>query len=131
MRLHFDAAHVRRLLEASKKCENPRSLYGKEVGKGLFLVGDEGVYLMSNCQFFEHPKKPGKEESADVCYAEEVNPDKLDFDTWWANKRASFGGDDGGEFFSVEDIEACLTDDEHLVMDVTPAQIALMKVEKV
>jgi len=66
--------------------------------KGLWLVGDQGVYLMSNA----HPKDEIAGDS--VCYAEGCNPDKDDFDTWWANKNRIFGGDDGVEFISMRDL---------------------------
>jgi hypothetical protein len=40
-----------------------------------------------------------------IVYARECDPTRLDFETWWANKRASFGGDDGVEFVDLNDIE--------------------------
>ena len=42
-----------------------------------------------------------------VVYARECDPTKLEFDAWWAAKRATFGDDDGIEFIPIEDIE-CL-----------------------
>lgn len=59
-------------------------------------------------------------------YARECDPTRLDFGTWWANKRASFGGDDRVEFFSLADIEMfAAARPMYLVAEFTPAQIAL------
>jgi hypothetical protein len=74
-------------------------------GPGLVLVGDQGVYLCSN-------GTPGipKDETVDtsskywprkVAYAQGINPDVDDFETWWGNKNATFGGDDGAELFTM------------------------------
>lgn len=66
-----------------------------EAHPGLILVGDQGVYLMSN-------GKPGlMKDDGDghvVAYARGMNPDVDDFDTWWSAKRATFGGDDGADY---------------------------------
>ena len=129
MDLTFPKARVRELLEHSKAATTRRpsftQLYeptlrkdGREPGPddlptgddvdpakippGLWLVGDQGVYLMSNATMTEG------QERADLVYAAEVDPEKLDFDTWWANKRASFGGDDGVEFLEADLIERWL-----------------------
>jgi hypothetical protein len=72
-----------------------RTLYGAKTGPGLWLVGDEGVYLMSNTTA----------KARTIVYARECDPTKLPFDTWWANKQATFGGGDGIEFVPLKDIE--------------------------
>jgi hypothetical protein len=77
-----------------------RTLFGAETGPGLWLVGDEGVYLMPNTT----TKSPA------IVYARECDPTKLAFETWWAKKRASFGGDDGVEFIPLTDIEKLLAE---------------------
>ena len=46
---------------------------------------------------------------------------KLDFDTWWENKRAFFGGDDGAEFIAMTEIESMITANDNpknLVVDM-------------
>ena len=98
MRLHFPWNEVAKALEEVRTARRIRSLYGTETGPGLWLVGDEGVYLMPNTATAQPT----------IVYAAECNPKKLDFDTWWANKRASFGGDDGVEFIGLADIERLL-----------------------
>jgi len=72
-----------------------RTLYGAETGPGLWLVGDEGVYLMPNTTA----------KARTIVYARECDPTKLPFDTWWERKQTSFGGGDGVEFISLNDIE--------------------------
>jgi len=41
-----------------------------------------------------------------VIYATECNPKKLPFETWWANKQATFGGDDGVDFIDAAELRA-------------------------
>ena len=71
--------------------------YGTRPGKGekpgLWLVGDEGVYIMSNGRLAEGTR-------ALVIYAEQCHP-KGDID-WWDYKRRHFGADDGIEFIDAE-----------------------------
>lgn len=71
--------------------------YGVRPGQGekpgLWLVGDEGVYILSN-------GKLAKEQRALVVYAQECDP-KSNPD-YWHHKRQYFGGDDGIEFLDAE-----------------------------
>lgn len=60
---------------------------------GLWLVGDQGVYIMSN------GKLPEGERPL-VVYAEECHP--VGNPDWFHYKRRHFGGDDGFEFIGVE-----------------------------
>lgn len=73
--------------------------------QGLWLVGDHGVYLMPNTSDGIHHSKLGKDDRRLVVYARECNPDQMEFDDWWENKRRSFGGDDGVEFLNLKEIE--------------------------
>src|ERR1700733_869556 len=95
MKLHFPWADVSKALDEVRSATGIRPLYGTDTGPGLWLVGDQGVYLM--------PNTTGTKRT--IVYARECDPTKLDFETWWANKRASFGGDDGVEFVDLKDIE--------------------------
>ncbi|MBA4372255.1 MAG: hypothetical protein C0402_05285 [Thermodesulfovibrio sp.] len=120
MKLRFEK---NKLLEAIKHCRSgePKPLYGKKTGAGLWLVGDEGIYLMSN----------GSSPGWPVVYAEECNPKTLDFETWWSVKRRSFGGDDGVEFISAEAVESILIAcDSHLVINLTPRNYQLLSDRK-
>lgn len=60
---------------------------------GFWLVGDEGVYVMSNGKLAEGQRPL-------VVYASECDP-KANPD-WWDYKRHHFGGDDGIEFIDAD-----------------------------
>ena len=95
------------LADAQAKWPNgTRASYGQEDNppKGFWIVGDEGVYLMHNGRGAE-----GSEDTkAVVAYAAECNPKAMEFDDWWANKRATFGGDDGVDFIEPDFILDCI-----------------------
>lgn len=93
-----------------------------KIAPGLILVGDQGVYLMSNGV----PGLPVSKRGDNVAYANEVNPITMEFDDWWDAKRASFGGDDGAEFMPADVIRAFLPPEGDLVMEVTPNAISLI-----
>ena len=93
MKLHFPWSEVAKALDEVRAATVVKPLYGKETGKGLWLVGDEGVYLMPNTEA----------ATRTIAYAKECDPTKCD--EWWHVKRATFGGDDGVEFISMEEIE--------------------------
>lgn len=71
--------------------------YGTRPGQGekpgLWLVGDQGVYIKSN------GKLPEGERPL-VVYAQECHP--VGNPDWWHYKRRWFGGDDGIEFIEAE-----------------------------
>ncbi len=99
-----------------------RPFYGRETGRGLWLVGDEGVYLMPNTIASERT----------IVYARECDPTKLDFNVWWATKRATFGGDNGVEFISLEEIDRLIAvppkpriKPQYLAIDMTPERFIL------
>lgn len=90
---------------------------------GLWLVGDEGVYAMSN-------GKLAGSQRALVVYAEECNPQTNP--DYWHYKRRYFGGDDGVEFFDAMEIERLITatpDATHLriIMDDSSMSIELIR----
>jgi hypothetical protein len=93
MKLHFPWSDVAKALDEVRAATVVRPLYEKITGKGLWLVGDEGVYLMPNTEA----------ETRTIAYAKECDPRKVD--DWWDVKRATFGGDDGVDFISIEEIE--------------------------
>ena len=120
--LHFPWRKLSAALDEVRAASTVRPLYGRKTGKGLWLVGDHGVYLMPNTT-------AGKRI---VVYARECDPTKLEFDAWWAAKRATFGGDDGIEFIPIEDIECLAADSpkpdlmpKHLAIAMTPERLAL------
>ena len=153
MRLHFDQALVRQLLDHSKAATERSPSYdqlyegrfrrdGKDadldtlgsdnfptaddvdptkIPAGLWLVGDQGVYLMSN-------GKPALlVDPADtrhvVAHAAEANP-AAGIEAWWDVKRAAFGGDDGVVFLELPFAEGLLARarDGRVCVDLTPTQ---------
>ncbi|UOK73809.1 DUF3085 domain-containing protein [Ancylobacter polymorphus] len=66
---------------------------GKDEKPGVWLVGDEGVYIMSNGKLAEGQRSL-------VVYAEECDP-KTNPD-YWHYKRQYFGGDDGIDYLDAE-----------------------------
>ncbi len=71
--------------------------YGTRPGEGekpgFWLVGDEGVYIISN------GKLAGGQKPL-VVYSNECHPKGSD--DWWDYKCRHFGGDDGIEFIAAE-----------------------------
>jgi hypothetical protein len=66
---------------------------GRDEKPGLWLVGDEGVYILSNGKLTERQRPL-------VVYAEECDP-KTNPD-YWHYKRQHFGADDGIDFLDAE-----------------------------
>ena len=93
--LEFKASEVARIVRHALTAPEHRSAYGQEENPGpqLWLVGDQGVYLMSNGS----PADDTGETNTKlfVSYAKGCNPEADDFDTWYNNKVDWFGGDDG------------------------------------
>lgn len=106
MKLHFPWSALQRAFEELDSATTARTLYDKTTGKGLWLIGDDGVYLMPNTTDGKHHKNDAPRI---VVNAVECDPKALDFDTWWANKQASFGGDDGVEFIDIAETRALAT----------------------
>ena len=104
-RLSFDASEVRRLIEHSKGRLHGDTYYGKPLPmkEYLYLVHDEGVYLMSGAkERLPNPARPGV---SFVAYASGCNPADPDC---WETSRALVGGDDFGEPVPLEAFEAPL-----------------------
>lgn len=104
MKLHFEPKDVEKLIAHTYSAKSHKVLYGnKATAKpGLWLVGDDGVYLMSNG--IPSIPKGNNTNKQFVVYADECNPDIQDFDEWWEVKNATFGPDDGCEFIDLERI---------------------------
>ena len=119
----FDNAALRVLLAKAKQrwALGLRSSYGdngQNPQPGFWLVGDEGVYLMSNGKAVEGDDQP-------VVYANECNPKTMPFDTWWDYKNAGFGGDDGVEFIDRETVEAIIASGNDMVVEFTPIEMTV------
>jgi len=125
--LIFNAAEVRELVEHCKAAPQHDTYYGEKVGPSLLLVGDRGVYLMSNGK----PKLPNKpdnngkiEEGHRVSYAKGTDP-RTDED-WWDAKRDLFGGDDGAVALPIAWFEKALAiDPKTIKIKLTATKIAI------
>lgn len=132
MKLHFNRERVQQLLSHTNQTTAHEAVYGRKETEspGLLLVGDNGVYLCSNglpslradgSEGTVSPKNPLM-----VVYARECDPEFVEFEQWWENKRLSFGGDDGIEFLEAEKIQAAMQlNPVWLVLEVTPDKISI------
>lgn len=97
---------------------------GKDEKPGVWLVGDEGVYIMSNGKLADGQR-------SFVIYAEECDP-KTNPD-YWHYKRQYFGGDDGIDFLDAEllvrSIEA-LASATHLKIAITDDSMAITPIRR-
>lgn len=107
--LIFDGPQVLDLLAHAKDSKKHSAPYGlgRNPGPGLFLVHDDGVYLMSNGQ----PMQPNGngDTRAKVVYAKGYEPPRLVKDRDWGDQYstivAAVGGDDFVEFIEAKVFE--------------------------
>ena len=131
--LRFRMAEVEKLMNHAESCDEWFMGFEDDLKPqpGLQLVGDSGVYLMSNGR--PHLPREGEPDAHHVVYAQGINPNVDDFDTWWSNKNATFGGDDGAEMLCI--IPQLRTRQkradrlEWLEIEMTPTQIAILDIE--
>lgn len=126
MKIRFKKMDVALIVEHVEQSKEHATLYDEKTGPGLWLVGDHGVYLMSNGK----PSQPNIAKGGDsrfVVYAEGINPDVDEFDVWWENKRTSFGGDDGVDFLKLTDVVNATrqTKGPYIKIDLTPDKMTL------
>ena len=104
--LTFAAPSVLELLRHAVAAPKHTSPYSQEdPSPGLFLVKDEGVYLMSNGK----PALPGENAANKVVYAKGYEPlteKRRDGSDAWGERyekiRAAVGGDDFAEFLPAD-----------------------------
>uniref|UniRef100_A0A9E8A1Y2 DUF3085 domain-containing protein n=1 Tax=Bosea sp. NBC_00436 TaxID=2969620 RepID=A0A9E8A1Y2_9HYPH len=102
--------------------------YGLRPGEGekpgLWLVGDEGVYVLSNGKLADGQRPL-------VVYAEECDP-KTNPDYWYY-KRQHFGGDDGIEFLDAEMLVKLITGSPaatHLTITMTDSSLSIALIRR-
>lgn len=100
--------------------------YGLRSGEGeipgLWLVGDQGVYVMSNGKLAD--PAPG-------LYSNECHP--VGNSDWYDYKRRHFGGDDGVEFIDAEQLILLFDRNfscTHLHVQLTEHQVSLSLVTR-
>ena len=97
---------------------------GQDERPGVWLVGDEGVYIMSNGKLAEDQRPL-------VVYAQECDP-KTNPD-YWHYKRQHFGGDDGVEFLDAAELVKLLMaapSATHLTITMTDSALSLALVRR-
>lgn len=127
MIIKFNTKDVQRLLDDSKNAKERRTSFDDpQASPGLWLVGDQGVYLMSNSkQGVLAPDHSPEHPHYFVAYAHGCNPSEDE--DWYEIKRHSFGGDDGIVFVSAAQIEPSLVGNSALVeIDLTPEHIGFI-----
>lgn len=122
--LTFPNADLKRLLADADR-QWPTGvlpLYGEVTGRGWWLVGDEGVYLMHNgLRVHEKPN---------VVYAVECDPTTLDFDSWWNMKRSTWGGDDGCEFIDEATLRPLIERGSDVVFEFDGNSMSILSIER-
>lgn len=91
------------------------------------MVGDQGIYLMTNTATgMKAPDWTPENTNNLVAYADECNPEK-DFDDWYDTKRQCWGGDDGVMFLPAEFIQEAInrTKNGKVAFNVTPKGISV------
>lgn len=132
MELHFEWNGIERILEEVRTAKTVKPDYNGNTEKGIWLVGDQGVYLMANTLDGIYNRKKKADDKHFVVYANQCNPGTMEFDEWWAYKRASFGGDDGVETIKLEEIDRLLSkkpspmaNPKYLLIDISPSQYGM------
>ncbi|MER8589680.1 DUF3085 domain-containing protein [Mesorhizobium sp. M1338] len=124
----FPILAVRKVIERGKTdaannggFRNP--YYGLKPGQGeipgLWLVGDQGVYLLSNGKLADG-------ERPLVLYSEECHP--IGNPGWFHYKQRHFGGDDGIEFIDAEQLIPLFDRNlrcTHLNVQLTETEVSL------
>jgi hypothetical protein len=125
--LIFDGEAARELYDHARSCSHHRKAYGRDPEPALWLVHDQGVYLMSSG--IPHLERPDKPEASKVVYAQDCNPD-VDED-WWDNARDLVGGDDFVEAIALDIVERVfkLNLDFKLVIDLSDDKFTISYIE--
>ncbi len=130
-KLRFDIEKVKKLCDHAARSPDWSMGYESDAPRapGLTLVGDEGVYLMSN----GIPGLTKANDHHEVVYAEGCNPEVDEFDDWWSFKQRTFGGDDGSDVlpWAVQILKLMRSkpDARYLCLDVTPNSVGLVGLE--
>lgn len=107
-KLHFKKSEVAPLLEHTRHAPEHTAPYGiGEPVPGLFLVKDQGIYLMSNGK--PHlPRPGGKPEWSQVAFAKGFDPSNpADAEDLW-ERTHHISGDDFGELLPLAMFEPAM-----------------------
>lgn len=152
MRLTFPRERILRLIQHSEANPEVTPLFHEQGGgyedykgsedddeeapipepKSLVIVGDHGIYICSRSRNMllddetTHGPEDGdypKGRSKYIAYANECNPDEMEFEDCWDVKQRSFGGDDGVDAIPwswIEQWRERCRDSGDLVLDLEP-----------
>ena len=151
-KLTFSADDIRPLIEHARRCNKHGMTYGQlvdacggdferaarltdeeraelpDVGPGLFLVKDEGIYLMSNGEPADmievaKPNGTGTTKRCRVAYAKDFDPTKRDRGAVWDDAYA-VSADDFSEAIGDDAWRKLLTDEvDEVVIELTANSI--------
>lgn len=123
--LTFGATAVRRIITHAKSAPSHHMGWSEYLPQpAVILVGDQGVYLMSNG---EPPLKHRTGSNRNfVAFAKGINP--YCDPNWWQAKRESFGADDGTECLLIIDDLQLLIDrgEEDIRLEITDDHTGLL-----
>jgi len=125
--LTFDDAALMRLMDRANEIDpgDPRLDLVSEGGAIFLRVhGGPEAGLPHPRAGQKLPSGHGTYPQIDVAYAHQCDPSHMDFDAWWESKNRIFGGDDGVETIPLDAVEKVLEGGRHLVIRVTPDQLA-------
>lgn len=121
--LIFDKALVWRLIDHARNAPQHLSSYGEKSKAALWLVGDAGIYLMSNGSPPQLRDGSIKSVAAAgqsprlTAYAEGCGPGD-DVDNWWPIHNAIEGGDDFSRTIAIEHFSDSLRDADRKIVIV-------------
>jgi hypothetical protein len=131
-RFIFDGTAVLELLKHAQAAPKTTSPYGltEDPGPGLFLVKDDGVYVMSNGE----PHFPGTDSRNKVVYARgyEALPQTATLEdrmNRYEKVRSAAGGDDFAEFLPAKSLEK-LEQGGLLEINLTASKIRICMIGK-
>jgi hypothetical protein len=108
-RLMFDLAALRPIVEHALSASEHAPVFGQTppIAPALWLVKDDGIYLMSNGRPRQiaddsFPNDQDQHGQSLVVYAEGFDPTKADSTAVWYAARDAVGGDDFGEPLPAE-----------------------------
>ena len=130
-RLMFDLAALRPIVDHALKAPEHAPTFGQTppIAPALWLVKDDGIYLMSNGrprQIADDSPATGQDQDGQslVVYAEGFDPKKADPMAVWFAARDAVGGDDFGEPLPAEWFKDALDRGERTItLNVTPRAI--------
>ena len=133
--LRFDLAEVRRVVAHVQAAHEHRAYFSEKLGPRVYLVKDEGIYLMSSGmpRDLADPNSTDPRAESFVAYAKGYDPHTGDRSAIWEKCREAVGGDDFGEPLDLDDFVSALAapNIKGLLIKVTPNHISLVIEERV